>query len=332
MASTTTPSNDRPAASIAEVWSQARAWDQTSVKLKRSQNAVRGVALSFGLAGAACGTAVGLPYEWSLFGAGGREILAGAAAALVGLAGYIGRELLTPDRETEWSRSRLLAEALQREVWRALMRVSPYDAEGAGVALVERAERYLENIGLPKAPVVEPDTSVPAANTIEDYIAKRVRGQIGYYERTAARHQRRLGWYRRTTFLLGALAVLAGLGGMKEAGLALWVPVITTASAAVVALRQAGRLQDLVPLFQETAVQLRFLVARWEDEAALRSQWLASDETDKLREAESTFVNTCETILARENESWRAEWVTEETAKAVESALATARKAAGQDQ
>ena len=304
--------DSRPMASIGEVWAQYREWAATARNLKVVQDKTRLWTLALGLSGAALGTATGidgLEAQCAYL----PESLALLSAAAVALAGYIGRELLTPDRESEFTRSRLLAEALKREVWRALLRVPPYDGVGASHTLIERTAKFLENTGLKKLHTDPTDSDdLPEARSPEQYILLRIDDQIEWYERTAAKQQKKLSHYQTATLILGATAVMLGLGGVSTTGLSMWIPVVTTASVAVVALLRANRIQDLIPLYQETAVQLRLHRALWQDGVRSREQAAREGRSQEVQQASWRFVEICEGIMSRENESWRAEWAKEE--------------------
>ena len=106
-----------------------------------------------------------------------------AATIAVALAGYFGRELLTEEREAHWVQARILAEALQRECWKYLLRVPPYDTDEAGEFLVGRATLLMNNTGLSRAPVGSVDTShIPKGATVDTYVQERALAQMQWYE------------------------------------------------------------------------------------------------------------------------------------------------------
>jgi hypothetical protein len=320
----------RPTEMLQSVWQEYRGWARTSRVLKVKQERTRNVALSLGVLGAACGTAAGAFQDVPWLELSSSRILAGGSAGFIAIAGYVGRELLTPDRETGWARSRIMAEALKREVWRYVMHVPPYDTSDPGTALRSRVSQFFMNTGLQKLPPPEqPDsTSPPEPAGVADYTAERVIEQIGFYEKRAREHQRKLGRNRLLIFVLGLTAVLFGLGGLADVGFAVWVPVITTASAALVALVQAGRLESIVPLYLDTATQLRFLKAAWMDGETSRADPSAPGNDDENRRAEAEYVENCEAVMATENDSWRVEWVSEEAAEKAVTAFAAVQEAA----
>ena len=92
---------------------------------------------------------------------------------------------------------------------------------------------------------------------------------------------------------------------------------------------QGNRVGATIPLFQETASQLRLQAANWMDSEAVRAG--LSDE--ERRAAVVGLVERCEEMMARENGAWRAEWLSEEKAQEALRALGhfedAARGAAG---
>jgi hypothetical protein len=247
------------------------------------------------------------------------------SAILIALSGYFGRELLTPEKETRWARARLLAEALKRECWRYLACVPPYDGGRAHEELRARVEELSRNRGLER-PAVSPreGSSPPTVASIEEYLDQRVVDQAAWYERTAAGQRAQRDRLKLYTFLLGAAAVALGVVGARLPGFLAFVPVVTTATAALVAWIQGNRIGATIPLYQETATQLRLQAAAWRDGTRERE---ALSEA-QLRGAEVALVERCEEIMARENGAWRAEWLSEEQAEQATAALRKAHEEA----
>jgi conflict system pore-forming effector with SLATT domain/uncharacterized protein DUF4231 len=308
-------------ATIEDVWRQRGAWAQTARAGKKAQAKARVVALSLGVLGALLGTSVVvLPDGHPRMG----MALASLGTVSLVLSGYFGRELLSPERESRWARARILAEALQREFWRSLMRVPPYDSPRLHETLIERVSLLLSNTGLERESAIEGSSKPPDVSTIEGYVEKRAEGQVQWYEGRALEHARSLRLFRRATVVIGAgAAVLCALGASAERVL-VFVPVVTTATAALVAWMQAERLASMVSLYQEAATQLRLQVAAWKDSGAERSGFAP----EARQRAEAMLVERCEEIMARENDAWRAEWLSEEKAKAALEGLERVQVAA----
>lgn len=315
---------------VLEVWKQREAWDLESVAGKKRQARARLIALWLGVAGALLGTSAGLVPAGAPGPAGATGPVLGVLSALaIALGGYFGRELLTPERETEWARARILAEALTRECLRYMMQVRPYGGADRAAILRTRSAALIANVGLERGPVPADDEVVmPELDSIAAYIAERPVKQAQWYEKRSREHRDELRKYRRRTFALGAAAVVVSVVGTTVMPLLALIPVITTATAALVAWIQSNRIGALVSLYQETATQLRLQVATWNDASAERATWGA----DEQRAAESALVERCEEIMAQENGAWQAEWLSEEKAHealaAFESVTEEADKAA----
>jgi len=287
-------SESHPLAMVTATWREYKRWARTSRMQKASQDQARNLTLVLGVVGAILGTLS------SQLGANKLATsLSLASAVVIVMAAYLGRELLTPERETIWARCRMLAEALQREVWLALMRVPPYRDGEVSTAIKERTRQLIVGADLRQVPQAdsgeEPDA--PPVRGVDDYIRLRIEDQIQWYRSSADKHLRRLTRWRRISSWLGGVAILLGVLGARLSEAAAWVPVIVSMSAAVLALVQAGRFQALTPLYQQTARQLELELAAWHDDEIAHTVEL---------------VLACEEIMSRENESWRTEWLSKE--------------------
>ena len=303
---------------VLEIWRQREAWAREARDGKKRQEAARFSALLCGVAGALLGTVAGSATT-------GRVTLGILSAVLIALAGYLGRELLTPERETHWARARLLAEALQRECWRYLMRLPPFDSPEAAVELQQRAADLMGNLGLERGSVqTGREVKLPTPAGIEDYIKDRALAQAEWYETRSGTHRQERRRYGQWTFFLGAFAVAASVVGSSYPRLLAFVPVVTTATAALVAWIQGNRIGSLVALYQETATQLRLQIAAWHDKARERQKQPPEEQIKKAKE----LVERCEGIMARENGSWRAEWLSTEKAQQVLATHARVEKEA----
>lgn len=302
--------DDRPIAMMNVVWRQYRALALTARATKASQESARKWTLWLAFAGGGLST---------LAGVSGAGVLGVLAAILLAVAAYIGKELLSSTREDEWVRCRVLAEALKRDVYKALVQVSPYDGPTAGAALGARVKTLLQNSGLDLNAAVfsrADEKKLPEVSTVEDYVRERVRDQIDkFYGPKAAEHEKRLRLYEVLSLVLGGAAAVMSAVGAKFNLVALWVPVVTTATAGLTTLVQAQRLQGLVPLYQQTKFQLDLALASWTDQANAR----AALPLERLGELTAEFVNRCEDIMSQENEAWRAEWESKEKKGSVEA-------------
>lgn len=301
---TTAPARS-PRGTIEEVWREYQKWSAISRSMKTKENRFRDWAAYLGLGGAALGAAAGVAPETSLAGIPVASALGSASAGAVGFATYLSQKILKPEGQRPWTRARSLAEALKRAVWLSLFSVPPYDGSNADLVLEKRAEAFRENtvkdLPIEAQPAVE-NKPPPSPAGVEDYVRSRMQEQIDWYARRVAEFTAKVTKWKRVSGVLGLLASASGLSMLTRFGLSSWVPVLTTATAAVAAHLASQRYQTLIPLYQDTERALRFRLARWRN---------LSDDQRTDEEARS-LIQDSEEIMARENESWRAEWKSDE--------------------
>jgi hypothetical protein len=136
----------------------------------------------------------------------------------------------------------------------------------------------------------------PAVTDLDGYVALRVDDQIDrYYRPKAVTYQRRVERLRRLGDALGVTAVVFGAvaAAFDVAGLAAWMPVITTIVAALYAHIAASRYDHQIIEFVRTADRL-------ED--------LRDNQRTTLRPP--AFVDACEDAISVENQGWMARWNT----------------------
>lgn len=295
------------------VWLESRAWSAESRVRKNRLSEWRNVALGLGVGAAAVGVAASQVSDIPLALARNPMTSTGlslASTLLVGLAGLVGREILSPDSERRWAEARILAEGLKREVWRYLMRVDPYAGADADEILATRAAELRANrsLGEPIALVPAAASEIPRARAAEEYVTHRLQDQIGYYTRTAGKELERVRSFRAVAIALSAGTAVLGVVGSVWPNAAGWMPVFAAATAAIVAALQSSRAEALVALYDETRFNLVLLHARWQSSQA-------SLTPANRRAAEIRLVEECEALLARESQSWRADWLDREQAE-----------------
>jgi len=141
--------------------------------------------------------------------------------------------------------------------------------------------------------------ALPAIHDLDSYVQQRVTAQIdGYYRPQAARQQQRLALVRQAEFVLGgAGAVLAAVGATWQlSGATVWVPVLTTVTAAVTAHAAAARYEYLLVEYLRTAAELERLRSRYHTSAGGGGSGSTEDE----------FVEACEQVISVQNEGWMA--------------------------
>jgi hypothetical protein len=289
--------------------------------LKSKYDRARNTALALGILAALAGVLAS-----QLLGAAAKG-LGIASAIFLALGGYVGKEFLTPSGETEWSKLRLRAETIKRDVWKAAMRVPPFDSSDAPSVL----ERELTAVSKPR-PTVQAKSKrdpPPDCADIQKYLDRRVGDQVRFYRERADSHTRSLARLRRGVMLVGILAVVAGVLSSTLPKVAMFVSLLTTISGALVAVIQAGRLEAIVPLYRDTVSDLDLLVAKWTDEESRR----AALPADQRWNAQVLLVMACEETMSRENSSWRTAWLDPAQLQAsrdlLDKARAQAESAAG---
>jgi len=281
------------------VWREFRLWDARAVRADTRLKRARRGALFCALAGAACGALAGqlglseaTPEASAL-----PERLGMLSALLVGLAAWIGRELLDPESERRRTGARALAESIKREVHLVLMQVPPYDSDLASERLEEAVSRVRMKVGVADraytTTLPEGDESLPQVGTVEEYVTNRVEDQIDWHERKVALYAVQLDRWRRGRLVLSLLAMVLALGASEAAAFPLWVPVVTTFGGLLAAHMGALRLSSMIPSYEQTAFRLRYVLADWKDGKI-------ASPVELVRRSES--------ILADENATWLAAW------------------------
>lgn len=282
------------------IWNHANEWAGTSKELRKRQTRYQVFGLWLGSLGAVLGTAASQKEIWisKETMASAPQVLGYMSAVFVAVSAFFARELLTPERQLAWARCRLVAEAIRREVWLSLHRLPPYAESDALAKLQQRVDAMT---GFARTATLEgyvSNRAFPRGGDIASYIEVRARDQIQYYSKHALEMQSKLAFWRWTVFVLGIATVAIGtMASWLGASASAWVAVLTTASAAVVSFLQAHRLEELPPIFQETRRRLERLVALHRDGAL----------------GDLELVRQCEEAMAKENQSWRATWFSEET-------------------
>lgn len=284
------------------VWAERDAWAREARQSKSKQELARKAALYLGVGGACLGAIA------SVLDAG---IMGFISAFLLAFGVYLSRQLLTPERETHWTNSRLLAEGLGRECWRYTMRVPPYhDEKTAAMTLSATVESMLKKRGTTRQSATAGD-GFPHVTSIDQYIDGRVLQQAAWYERKLQEHRSERDRLYQVMFGLGFVSIVLGLVGSQLPPALSFVPVVTTTTTSLLIWTQSRHLDALLPLYQETGTALRLQAARWRAEEPARLR-LTEEER---RTAQYQLVERCEEIMARENGAWRVEWLCNERAQ-----------------
>jgi hypothetical protein len=292
---------DRQTAAAAEVaWHQQSVWSQAANRLKGDLTRWRAVALGLTIAGAVLAT---LAVQVATLSSVAGKALALAGAVAVGLVPVVRGRFGSPVVQ-DWTRARSTSEALKSEVFMYLAGTGRYRDADRDHQLQDQVDAIQRDAGdlLVNTAGLQPVVrGLPAVHDVDSYVQQRVTAQIdGYYRPQAARQQRRLARVRQAEYVLGgAGAVLAAVGATWQLSAAtVWVPVLTTVTAALTAHAAAARYEYLLVEYLRTAAELERLRGHY--------QRSAGRDGSGSESAEDSFVEACEHVISVQNEGWMA--------------------------
>jgi SMODS and SLOG-associating 2TM effector domain 1/Protein of unknown function (DUF4231) len=279
-----------PSSVLEKAWRRQSVWSQVAGRLKRTVRRTRAILLALTIGSAVLAA---LAVVVGLDSSGGRA-LAFAGALTIGLTAVI-RPKASPRVIRDWTRARSASEAIKSEAFLYLTRVGPYAAANRDDTLddtITAFEREVDDL-LRHADGLEPtDRPPPGVHDVDSYVSERVTQQIAsYYRPQATVQQRRLTRVRwaATALALAGAALAAAAGTWEADSIAVWVPVVTTLTAAVVAHAAAERYEYLWVEYLRTAVELERL----------------RDRRARGREADDeAFIKACEHVISVQNEGW----------------------------
>jgi hypothetical protein len=278
---------------VAEVWRHQRTWSVAAGDLKERVSRLRGWSLVILLVGAVLGGVAGfIPATVP----GGTQAAAIAAAVAVAISTWL-RGRVGADATGAWTRARLVSESLKSELFTYLAGVTPYRGVDATDLLLDRVDRIISATGQLAAEVakVQPDgRKCPGITDVESYVEHRITGQIdNYYRRRADEIGAKLQRFQRIDAIIGfGGALLVAIAGFVVGDvLTVWIGVLTTVGAALVAHTAQSEWEFQIAEYTRTASRLELLRARRDSGV----QW-TDDE----------FVAACERVLADQNEAWMA--------------------------
>ena len=292
---------------LLDIWHRQRRWSEAANQLRTALDSTRQVVLLLTIATATLAVAS----EQLNNPPNVQRLLQCGAAITAALGSWLGRRNPSNAIRT-WTAARTVAEGLKSEVYMCLAGGKAYQQPEPGQALRERASRILEE-ATDSAPALErvilnvdaDAKPLPAVFDLASYLKLRVEEQIqGYFEKRARTYEQRQKRLHRMADGLGILAIIMTTAAsvLNWKGLAVWVPAITTISAALAAHRTACRYEEQVIDYLRTARRLQALLNHHQDSG--------------LSAAE--MIEACETELAAANRSWRLGW------NAIPSVAATA--------
>ena len=283
-------------------------WSETANDLKATIDRARWsifVLSILGALAAALASQMVPPADTVSLAANPRTWVAVIGVACLAAATFFTSRLLGAGQVTHWVRARAIAEGLKREAYKFAAQAAPYDDadRDKAAALLEDERQKIEADGediLGKLTAVTDKGSVPRGPvTHDEYIAKRVNGQISWFNKKADDYRKLATTLRRLEFALALAATLiTAVASVTGKSAPLWgvafdfaalTAVLTTIAGAVLAHVEASRFDFLVTTYLATARRLENRRGR------AQAPW-------------SDFVNDCENILATENTSWIAKW------------------------
>jgi len=184
---------------------------------------------------------------------------------------------------------------LKREMYLFRASASPYASGNPAFTLLDRRAEILGKV----QPVLKyreenvAEVAAPGPLTIDDYLAKRISGQIKWFTGKAAHYATAQQKLNSAMFLLALLGALLGVGLTMTGrqGYGAWVAVVTTVSGAIGSYALAQRYEQLVISFRATADRLNGMVLGWRAKGAANL---------------AELVETCEAVLLEENQGWIA--------------------------
>ncbi len=298
---------------VESAWQDQAIWSETAGRLKAALTGWRNLAAIAGVAGAVLETAAGtLPG----FGEPWRSLstpFAISGAVFLAVVPFVVKTKASGERMQEWVRARSVSEALKESIYRYLLGAIPFGPGSPPAELIKRCEaikQKVPDLAIHAASAKVPKRKRPATLTMDDYVSRRVMEQVdGYYRPKGLKNALRAKWLHNVEFGLGLAAVVMGAlasagtsgGHPKLTVLAPWIAIVTTASAAVTAHLAAARYDHQAITYYATANRL----------VGIRNEWLAApDRYNPARVA--AFVDACEHAISTENESWMADWTSEQ--------------------
>jgi hypothetical protein len=235
-----------------------------------------------------------------------RTALAIMSAVCLAIVSFLTARLLDTRHATAWVRARAASEALKREGYRSAARAAPYDdpATSADRLRIEVQQIEADVDDLIGRQESHGTSSLPTDFIApQDYITKRLTGQIDFYERKAVENQAAARKLRRIEFVLAlATTIVTAVVGILPKGsfggfdLVAPTAVLTTLSGAILAHVEASRYDFTIASCRATARRLKDQRSNPPPNPQVCTpEW-------------SAFVDRCESLIQAENSSWIAKF------------------------
>jgi len=273
-------------------------WSATANELKSTYQVVRWITFSLSIVGALLASVAGQLDK------GPRLYLAIVSAVLFGVASFLTARCLGTAKAQAWVKARAASEALKRLAYTYAARGAPYNETATRNQALHTAVQEIEKqvIDLLGEQVTSKPGSTPTDDlTTAEYVSKRARAQVSYYESNANKFKVIVGRLRKAEFLLAfTTAIITAVAGVLSKDVprgtafdfVALTAVLTTVSGAILAHIEASRYDFLVTTYRATARRL--------------SDELTADPSklDQMSAEWPKFVEACETAIATENGSW----------------------------
>jgi hypothetical protein len=278
---------------VDDAWQQQRKWTALANGTRRQLDRWRSTNLCLVVGGAVLGVIATQTVDSSrplstVFG----TLSAGALA----LAGFIQRTQLTAARVEQWKTARAAAESLNSVVHQFLVGVAPFAGPDSRAELTAKVRAVRERARSYEKFMLMADGDgkpVPVLTGIAEYVTGRAEQQRTWHIDRVKGHQstaNRLRWAELVATAVAA--VLAGVGGILHiGGLAAWISVATTVSAAISAHLASTQHERIATGYASTAGDLADLLAGFDVGTA--------GATEQAR-----FVADVERVLAAQNDGW----------------------------
>ena len=220
-----------------------------------------------------------------------------AAAVALALAGLIQANALNQDQTARWTQARAASEALKAEVYRYLIKVSPYAGADPAQALQGQLDivqdRTPQSLIADQQMTAADDRPIPSLRTFDQYVTLRARGQANWHRTKSAEHAGQARTLRIWQLIAtGAGVVLSAIAASVPSWhLSAWTAAATTVAAAVGAHLAATQHQRIAATYAATADQLERLV-------------VSIDPATATPDQRAQFAADVERVLAAQNGAW----------------------------